>query len=414
MLTILGIGIGYKTIGMALAAGGGYGIWRNVTRVPEVKTARDVFEACGLNNKGKDGRTIPWRVKSVKRRENGVRLILKFPYGRSLKDVTQKADAINTAFGVDVAFTQDRGDLILDVPTSPIPSYISFSDRLLQLTRGGWKTVIGMGPMDWVLHDFDDTPHLLVGGLTRGGKTVFLKTLITCLRLSHKDNEIEWIGVDMKPKSLEFSQFTGLWSALVSTPKELLDVLGELEKDMATRASILKKAGCTNVQEYQQVTGEVFKRRFLVIDEYGKAFGTDFDKEINNELMQVTALGAGLGVHVILCTQRPDAQIVTGKIKANLGATICFRVRDEVQSRVILGHQGAEQLPHIRGRAIYQDDDEYTVQVPIVSKRRFERLMPGNVPMRVKDYTKLKKDDSHQEESERQHPVAVLTSKVLH
>ncbi len=171
-----------------------------------------------------------------------------------------------------------------------------------------------------------------------------------------------------------------------------MNLLYEVGKDMKQRADILSEAGCTNVKQYEKLTGEKFIRRFVIVDEYGRSFGAEEEKDITKMMMQLTAMGAGLGVHIILCTQRPDAEVVDGRIRANIGSVICMQVATDIQSRVILGHNGAEDLPEIPGRAIYQAfGREWTVQTPFVSKKKMDRILPKTEritpTVRVKDLT---------------------------
>lgn len=385
ILEALGLSVGKVLQAGGIGACGAVGYFALGRRMGSdvAHTVHDVFNACGLCNQTKHG-PQRWAVKRVSRSATGVRFVLRFPYGKTLADVTKRADAINTGLGVDCAFTRDGSYLVLDVPSHPLPSYVSWSDRILDLTRGTWQVPIGLGVDGvWQMHDFDDRPHLLAAGATRGGKTELLKSILLTLHQSHAPYEVEFVGVDLKPCSLEFRLFFGLWTQLASEPVEFLNVLIEAQKDMRQRAERLAKAGCTNVKQYERMTGQLFRRRFIVVDEYGKSFGSEWEKEIATEVMQLAAMGAGLGVHLILCTQRPDADVVDGKIRANLGSIVCLPVTSSVQSRVVLGHEGAELLPEIPGRAIYQAfGRETVVQIPYISEVKMARLLPRNVPVK--------------------------------
>ncbi|MFO2548962.1 FtsK/SpoIIIE domain-containing protein [Alicyclobacillus cycloheptanicus] len=314
----------------------------------------------------------------------GITYVLRFPFGKTFADVTRKADAISTALCADVSLHQDGGYLILDIPQYPLSTFISYPTRILNVTRGTWRVPVGLSPNGWTWHDFDVFPHLLIAGPTRGGKTVLLKSIITTLLLSHSATDIELIGVDMKPQSLAFRKFGPVWTSLVDRPEAFVDVIQDAIFELEKRADKLAKAGCESVQEYEETTGHRFPRRFIIVDEYGRSFGSPCEDEIATGMMQLTAMGAGLGIHVILATQRPDAEIINGKIRANLESVVCFRVANGVQSRVILGHEGAETLPKIRGRAIYSAGDETVLQVPYISDKTLQRLLSSRRPARGK------------------------------
>ena len=368
---------GALVAGSLMTGATGFTAFQFIRSNGHLRTLQDVLAACNLCNKKKDGTPIPWKVVKSTKTPQGVRIALRYPLGKTFQDVTRQADAINTAMGTEIAYGRDGNLLILDIPEHPLPSYLSFSDRMMEMVQGDWKFAVGLSSAGWVIHDFNERPMILLGGLTRSGKTEVIRSIIAQIFLGHKESEYEMVGVDMKPNALEFRQFSTLWTELASSPAEFLSLLYKLGKDMKDRADKLAAAGCTNVKQYERMTGETFKRRFVIVDEYGKSFGSEEEKDITNMMMQLTAMGAGLGVHIILCTQRPDAEVVSGKIRANMGTVICMQVANGTQSRVILGHEGAEDLPEIPGRAIYQAyGKEWTVQTPFVSDKKMERIIP--------------------------------------
>ncbi len=336
-----------------------------------------VFAACDLCNVDKHGHPIPWKIIKRQRLMQGTRYVMAFPLGRTLKDVTDKADALSTALGVDVVLGRDGGRLILDVPGAPLPTFVMFSPRLLEMTRGRWRTVVGLGAMDWVIHDFDDRPHLLVAGLTRKGKTTFLANLIATLHLSHGVDDVDLVGIDLKPRALDFRRFPGVWSKLIDDTDDALNFLVGVREEMYRRAALLEEVGVRNARQYEAVTGEKFRRLFIIVDEFANAAKNEaHGVSIKKELASICALGAGFGIHCILCTQRPDREVVDGQIRANIGTVLCFQVSTDIQSRVVLGKNGAERIPPIEGRAIYQTDKEEFVQVPILTDESLRRILP--------------------------------------
>lgn len=384
MIGTLTIPLASKVIASACIGGATGATMYQSMRSGRAKTIQDVLAACGLCNAGRDGKPQAWRVKRVERSHAGITYTLRFPYGKTLADVTRKADALSTALCTDVTLHEAGGYLVLTVPRWPLPTMLTYPARLIDAFRGTWRVPIGLSAAGWVWHDFDTFPHLLVAGLTRGGKTVLLKSLITTLLLSHPHKQIELIGVDMKPQSLAFRKFGAVWSELVDRPEAFLAVIHGAVAELEQRAQVLAGAGCESVQEYEETTSQSFPRRFIIVDEYGRSFGSHCEDDITTGMTQLTAMGAGLGVHVILCTQRPDAQVVNGKIRANLEAVCCFRVATSIQSRVILDHDGAESLPKIRGRAIYSAGEETTLQAPYLTDRQLQRLVSKRRPHAAK------------------------------
>lgn len=192
--------------------------------------------------------------------------------------------------------------------------------------------------------DLSKAPHMLVAGATGQGKSVFLNCLLTALIIV---SDAELLLID--PKKVEFTPYAKLNKKkffkefLPITDNSLASTaLKELCKEMDVRYSTLKDSGCRNIAEYNSTNATKMSYIVCVIDEYADLIG--FDKNIEQYVQRITQLARAVGIHMVIATQRPSAEIITGAIKANLPTRVAFKVGSNVDSRVVLDKTGAEKL----------------------------------------------------------------------
>ncbi|MEE1145384.1 MAG: DNA translocase FtsK, partial [Bacteroidaceae bacterium] len=212
--------------------------------------------------------------------------------------------------------------------------------------------------------DLAKMPHLLVAGATGMGKSVGLNAIITSLLYKKHPAELKLVMVD--PKKVEFSIYSPIINhflaqvegnegdePIITDVNKVIQTLKSLCAEMDSRYDLLKNARCRNVKEYNQM----FKDRKLnpnnghrfmpyivvIIDEYGDLIMTA-GKEIELPIARIAQLARAVGIHMIIATQRPTANIITGTIKANFPARMAFKVASMVDSRTILDRPGANQL----------------------------------------------------------------------
>jgi len=199
-----------------------------------------------------------------------------------------------------------------------------------------------------VATDLANMPHLLIAGATGSGKSVCVNSLITCLLLHNTPNDLRLVMVD--PKRVELTNYNGIPHLLAPVVVELERVVTVLQwvlREMDMRYRKLAEAGCRNIQEYNklQVSGEGKKLPFLVVivDELADLMMLAPD-ETERTITRLAQLARATGIHLVIATQRPSVDVVTGLIKANFPARIAFAVTSGVDSRVILDQPGAERL----------------------------------------------------------------------
>jgi len=197
-----------------------------------------------------------------------------------------------------------------------------------------------------VASDLSKMPHLLVAGATGSGKTVCLNAIVCCLLLHNTPNDVRFIMID--PKRVELTQYNSVphlaVPVIVDTNKALSALRG-LSKEMDERYQKLARAGARHIEAYNRNKSgkERLPYLVLVVDELADLMMAGFD-EVEGTLCRLAQLSRATGIHLIVATQRPSVDVVTGLIKANFPTRISFAVTSQVDSRTILDGGGAEKL----------------------------------------------------------------------
>jgi len=213
--------------------------------------------------------------------------------------------------------------------------------------------------------DLAGMPHLLIAGATGSGKSVCVNSLICCLLMNNTPNDIRLVMVD--PKRVELTGYNGIPHLLAPVVVELEKVVTALQwilREMDMRYQKLAEAGCRNISEYNSqvaaiaLEGHTIKKLphlVVIIDELADLMMLAPD-ETERSITRLAQLARATGIHMVIATQRPSVDVVTGLIKANIPARIAFAVASGVDSRVILDQPGAERLLG-RGDMLFQSPD---------------------------------------------------------
>jgi len=194
-----------------------------------------------------------------------------------------------------------------------------------------------------VFGDLDDMPHLLIAGTTGSGKTVCVNTCILSLLFRGSPDELKFLMID--PKMVELMPFNGLPHLLcpvVTDAKKAAIALNWVVGQMEERYQLLAKAGARNIEAYNQKQ-EKIPYIVVIVDEFADLMTVARD-QIENAITRLAQLSRAVGIHLILATQRPSVDVITGVIKANLPARVSFKVASKVDSRTVLDMNGAETL----------------------------------------------------------------------
>jgi S-DNA-T family DNA segregation ATPase FtsK/SpoIIIE len=194
-----------------------------------------------------------------------------------------------------------------------------------------------------IIADLDEMPHLLIAGTTGSGKTVCVNALILTLLFRVSPNELKFLMID--PKMVELMPFNGLPHLLcpvVTDARKASAALNWVVNEMEERYRLLAKVGVRNIESYNEKQ-EKLPYIVVIIDEFADLM-TVAREQIENAITRLAQLSRAVGIHLMLATQRPSVDVITGVIKANLPARISFKVASKVDSRTVLDMNGADKL----------------------------------------------------------------------
>ncbi|MDC3060947.1 DNA translocase FtsK [Candidatus Pelagibacter sp.] len=215
-----------------------------------------------------------------------------------------------------------------------------FRKRDLKLPIALGKSISGSP----IIGDLSAMPHLLIAGTTGSGKSVCINTIILSLLYRHNPDRCKFILID--PKMLELSTYEGIPNLLcpvITEAKKAASVLGWVVKEMENRYKLMTKVGVRNIDGYNAKHSTYMPYIVVIVDEMSDLMLVS-GKEIENYIQKLSQMARAAGIHIIMATQRPSVDVITGTIKANFPTRISFQVSSKIDSRTILGEQGAEQL----------------------------------------------------------------------
>lgn len=240
--------------------------------------------------------------------------------------------------------------------------------------------------------DLAKMPHLLMAGATGQGKSVGLNVLLTSLIYKKHPSQLKFVLVD--PKKVELTLFNKIErhflaklpdadESIITDTKKVVNTLNSLCIEMDNRYNLLKDAGCRNLKEYN---AKFVKRRLnpdkghrflpyivLIVDELADLMMTA-GKEVEQPIARLAQLARAIGIHLVVATQRPSVNVITGLIKANFPARLSFKVTSKIDSRTILDTGGAEQLVGMGDMLLSSNSDIIRLQCPFVDTNEIEEM----------------------------------------
>ena len=289
-----------------------------------------------------------------------------------------------------------KGTIGIEVPNKnrkivSMKSLISskkYQDAEMELPLALGKTISN----ETLVVDLTKMPHLLVAGATGQGKSVGINAIITSILYKKHPAEVKFILVD--PKKVELTLFNKIErhflaklpeseESIITDTKKVVKTLKSLCIEMEKRYELLKDAMCRNIKEYNQK----FKKRklnpndghkflpylVLVVDEFADIIMTA-GKEVETPIGRLAQLARAVGIHLIIATQRPSVNVITGLIKANFPARIAFKVTAKVDSRTILDSGGADQLIGNGDMLFTQGNDLIRLQCGFIDTEEIEKI----------------------------------------
>ena len=221
-----------------------------------------------------------------------------------------------------------------------------------------------------------DAPHLLIAGSTGAGKSIFINTLILSLLFRYSPDELKLILIDPKQVELSFfSKLPHLLSPILKNPEKVPASLGWAVYEMNKRYSQLEKMGVKKLVEYNLVVEQEKRLPFIVIiiDELADLM-MSVGKNIEPMIAQIAQKARAVGIHLILATQRPSTDVLTGTIKNNFPTRIAFKVTSYTDSMTILNQKGAEKLLG-KGDLLFLKNDCMRVQASLIENDEVRRVV---------------------------------------
>jgi len=350
------------------------------------RTLTATFKSLNLGVQLGDALALPTINKEIPY-EWGTRLLCGLPAGLGSHKVIDQKRAIAEALRFDIDLYWQNG-LIIDIFSEPMAKKLPFDVR----ARHDYKIALGVNRRgEVVYYDFAGSfPHFLIGGISGGGKSVLLHSILTQLVLGPQP--------DLYLNDLKGGVELGLYRDLAitkgfgTTIRDVARLAVAAETEMERRYEVMAQNG-------SQSWGG--KKLIFVWDEMADMKIGKGDPEatvkanIKTTLTRISAKGRAAGVILLLCTQRPDASVVDGLIKTNIATSLCFRTRDDTQSRIILDNNDAADLPDVPGRCIYQQAHDVTLQTYFIMYEQAKKLIAecerkaveANEPVADKGYT---------------------------
>ncbi|MFH1846255.1 MAG: DNA translocase FtsK [Candidatus Omnitrophota bacterium] len=288
--------------------------------------------------------------------------------GTKVNRITSLSDNISLAMRSAniriIAPLPGKGTIGIEVPNSK-SELVVFRDVLeteeYREEKSALKLALGKDISgDPIITDLAKMPHLLVAGATGSGKTVCLNCIISSLLYSSTSEELKFIMID--PKRVELMVFDGiphLVSPIVTNSKKAAGALNWVVNEMERRYEIFASQGVRNIEAYKESKKkdmETLPYIVVVVDELADLMMVS-PQDVEGAIMRIAQLSRAAGIHMILATQRPSVNVVTGVIKANFPARISFKVASKVDSRTVLDSNGAEKLLG-RGDMLIMDPGE--------------------------------------------------------
>ena len=264
-----------------------------------------------------------------------------------------------------------------------IISYEKFQKKDVKLPIALGKSISGMP----IVGDLTSMPHLLIAGTTGSGKSVCINTIIVSLLYKLNPDLCKFILID--PKMLELSTYEGiphLLTPVITDAKKATSALAWTVREMNSRYKLMSKVGVRNIDGYNAKHKLKMPYIVVVVDEMSDLMLVA-GKEIENYIQKLSQMARAAGIHIIMATQRPSVDVITGTIKANFPTRVSFQVSSKIDSRTILGEQGAEQLLG-KGDMLFMSSANRIVRIhgPFVSENEIEKIVNSIRAQGAPDY----------------------------
>jgi len=319
------------------------------------------------------------------------------------EDIARNTSSISTR----VATVPGKSTIGIEIPNKvrenvalkEIISSKEFNNRDIKIPITLGKSISGFP----IVGDLVSMPHLLIAGTTGSGKSVCINTLILSILYRHKPEDCKLIMID--PKMLELSIYQGiphLLTPVITEPKKATTALKWVVKEMEKRYREMTEIGVRNISGFNDKASSESKKKMpyivVIVDEMADLMMIA-GKEIENYIQRLAQMARAAGIHIVMATQRPSVDVITGTIKANFPTRISFQVTSKIDSRTILGEQGAELLLG-NGDMLFMSSASRIIRIhgPYVSEKEIERVstflrLQGS-PTYIEEVTRIEEQEN--------------------
>ncbi|CCW06427.1 FtsK/SpoIIIE domain-containing protein [Bacillus sp. GeD10] len=344
-------------------------------KMDDKKKIQVFFEVSGIAIRKSDQLHYP-KFKNKILDDRSTTYVYELPVGMPSKIIRKVEDVVSEGLNKPVRIQYDNYKLNIRVFDQEIPRKWEWSTNLIQ--TGKWLVPIGQSLEQLMYHNFDQTPHMTIGGLTRMGKTVFLKNVMASLITAQADDTHLFI-IDLKG-GLEFGPYQNIKQveSIAEKPMEAFQVLRIILKKMEEKMLFMKEHHYTNVVETN-----IRERYFIIVDEGAELCP---DKSTSRErqkllgacqqmLSYIARIGGALGFRLIFCTQYPTGDTLPRQVKQNSDAKLGFRLPTQTASQVVIDEAGLEAIESVPGRALFKTDRLTEIQVPYISNEQMWEVL---------------------------------------
>jgi DNA segregation ATPase FtsK/SpoIIIE, S-DNA-T family len=319
------------------------------------------------------------------------------------EDIARNTSSISTR----VATVPGKSTIGIEIPNKvrenvalkEIISSKEFNNKEIKIPITLGKSISGFP----IVGDLVSMPHLLIAGTTGSGKSVCINTLILSILYRHKPDDCKLIMID--PKMLELSIYQGiphLLTPVITEPKKATTALKWVVKEMEKRYREMTEIGVRNISGFNDKASSESKKKMpyivVIVDEMADLMMIA-GKEIENYIQRLAQMARAAGIHIVMATQRPSVDVITGTIKANFPTRISFQVTSKIDSRTILGEQGAELLLG-NGDMLFMSSASRIIRIhgPYVSEKEIERVstflrLQGS-PTYIEEVTRIEEQEN--------------------
>ena len=319
------------------------------------------------------------------------------------EDIARNTSSISTR----VATVPGKSTIGIEIPNKvrenvalkEIISSKEFNNKDIKIPITLGKSISGFP----IVGDLVSMPHLLIAGTTGSGKSVCINTLILSILYRHKPDDCKLIMID--PKMLELSIYQGiphLLTPVITEPKKATTALKWVVKEMEKRYREMTEIGVRNISGFNDKAPSESKKKMpyivVIVDEMADLMMIA-GKEIENYIQRLAQMARAAGIHIVMATQRPSVDVITGTIKANFPTRISFQVTSKIDSRTILGEQGAELLLG-NGDMLFMSSASRIIRIhgPYVSEKEIERISTflrlQGTPTYIEEVTKIEEQEN--------------------